>query len=332
MICNLSAGQADIRSRLMKVFNLMKPELKAPQIKNPGYIISLLVIILFSFFHHSSLFTPFLNSDDAILVLMIHDFHLPQDLYYWGANRAGTLIPLIGQIFNKLLHFSPIASESVARYLLLIAGFLGIISLFRSKFIKIIFAVIWFLPPLRMIDVIKYIFGIQYALIGISIFVMNHMYTKSIDKNTIRHHLLLILITLLFILSIWVSDTAVLTVFIILYIHFVFYINKNKPKICKVFFRISELYYIISGLIAGGLFIYYAKSHTMSVENYYNFLDIRIFTDSFRIFTGTIIDLFLFRIDEPFTSIYAYFILFFLLFFILKKGNIKYSENQLKLI
>lgn len=156
----------------------------------------------------------------------------------------------MGQFFHELLHFSPIASESVARYLLLIAGFLGLISLFRSKFIKIIFAVIWFLPPLRMIDVIKYIFGLQYALIGISIF-------------------------------------------IILLIHFVFYLNKNKPSIYKVLFRKSELYYIIFGLIAGGLFIYFAKSHAVRVENHYDLLDLRIFTDSFRIFTRTMMDLFL---------------------------------------
>ena len=300
----------------------MKPELKAPQFKNPVYIISLLVIILFSFFHHSSLFTPFFNSDDAVLVLMIHDFHLPQDLYFWGANRAGTLIPLIGQVFHKLLHFSPIASESVARYLVLIAGFLGFISLFRSKFIKIIFAVIWFLPPLRMIDIIKYIFGLQYALIGISILIMNHMYTKSISRNTIRYHLFLSLITLLFISSIWVSDTAVVTIFFILFIHFIFYFNKNKSNIYKVFFRKSELYYIISGLIAGGLFIYYAKSHAIRVEDYYDFLDIRMFMDSFRIFAGTMIDLFLFRIDEPFTSIYAYLILIFLFIYkVIKNGK-----------
>lgn len=183
-----------------------------------------------------------------------------------------------------------------------------------------------------MIDVIKYIFGLQYALIGISIFIMNQLYTKSIDKNIYRYHLFLLLITLLLILSIWVSDTAMLTVFIILSIHFAFYFNKYKPNIYKVLHRKSELYYIISGLIAGGLLIYYAKSHAIRVENYYDFLDIRIFADSFRIFTGTMIDLFLFRIDEPFTSIYSYLILVFLLFLMLKKGNIKYSKNQVKWI
>ncbi len=308
----------------------MKEQLKAPLSDKLLYLSSVLVIILFSFFHHSSLFSPFLNSDDAVLVLMIHDFYLPQDLYYWGGNRGGTLIPLIGQFFHKVLQFSPIISESVSHYLILIAGFFGFTSLFRSKFIKTVFAVAWFLPPLRMIDVLKYNFGLQYSLIGISVFIINHMHTISIHSNRFRYHFFLLLVIFLNILTIWVSDTAVVTIFIILLIHFIFYFKKNKPVEKKLIFRQSELYYIIAGLFAGGLLIYYAKSHAVKIENFYDFLNIKIIADSFRIFTGMMLDLFLFRINEPFTSLYTYLILIFLLFLILKKKNIKYSDNQLK--
>ena len=52
--------------------------------------------------------------------------------------------------------------------------------------------------------------------------------------------------------------------------------------------------------------------------------------DSLRIFAGMMMNLFMFRIKEPFTSLYTYLILILLLFLMTKKSNIRYSENQLK--
>jgi len=273
--------------------NLWKDKLETLQIKKPVCFLLIIIIILISFFHHSSLFSPFLNSDDAVIALMIHDFHLPQDLYYWGANRGGTFIPLIGQFFNKILHFSAISSESFTRYLILITGYFGIISLFRFRFSKIIFAVVLFLPPLRMIDVIKLGFGQQYALIGISIFFINKVYTQSIEKYRLKHHIYLFLIMIFFISSIWVSDLAFVTILIILIVHIISYFRKNKIIFHTSFAGQPELYYIILGMIAGGLFIYFAKSNSVRVENYYGFLDPGMVADSFRVFTKTIGDLFL---------------------------------------
>ena len=300
------------------------------QARKSVYIISILIIILFSFFHHASLFTPFLNADDAVLVLMIHDYHLPHDLYYWGANRGGTVIPLIGQFFYKFLDFPAIASESFSRYLIHIIGFLGLASLFKSNLTKIVFAVVWFLPPLRMIDVLKVSFAQQYALAGISIFLMNHVHARPIEKYPLQHHILLLLMVVFFIMSVWVSDLSVVTVFVILFIHFIFYLKKKTTTLPDALVRKPGLYYVIPGLVAGGFFIYYAKQHAVNVEDYFGFFDLRIIPDSFRIFTGTMVDLFLFKIKEPFTSLYTYLILIFLLFLLLKKRNIKYTENQSK--
>jgi len=159
---------------------------------------------------------------------------------------------------------------------------------------------------------------------------MNQMDTISAHRNRFRHHLFLSLIVLLDILAIWVSDIAAATIFIILLIQFIFYFRRNRTGIKKSIFRRSELYYIISGLIAGGLLIYYAKSHAVRIEDYYKLLDIETVADSLRIFAGMMMDLFLFRIKEPFTSLYTYLILILLLFLIAKKRNIRYSENQLK--
>jgi hypothetical protein len=308
----------------------MKQGLKTPLLKNSVFVITILVIILFSFFHHSSLYSPFLNSDDAVLVLMIRDFHLPQDLYYWGANRGGALIPLIGQFFFQIVHLSAIESESVTRYLILVAGYLGLISLFRVRFTKIIFAIVWFLPPLRMVDVIKLGFGQQYALIGISIFFINHIYSQSIEKYHFKQYMYLFLITIFFILSIWVSDLAVVTVFIILCVHVITYLKNNKTNFSRLFTGKPELYYMTLGLIAGGLFIYLAKSSSLSVENYYGFLNLKMMTDSFKIFIKTIADLFLFKMKEPFTSLYLYLLVVALFFVVFKRRYIRLTKYQSK--
>jgi hypothetical protein len=52
------------------------------------------IIILLSFSFYSSNFYPLLSSDDALNILMAHYYHLPHDIYCWGQDRGGTLIPL----------------------------------------------------------------------------------------------------------------------------------------------------------------------------------------------------------------------------------------------
>jgi hypothetical protein len=297
-------------------------------LRNIFYYLTLVIIVLFSFFHHSSLYSPFLNSDDAVVALMIHDFNLPQDLYYWEANRFGSLIPMAGQFFYKILHFSPIQSESFTQYLLLIAGFLGFASLFKSNIIKLIFAVVWFLPPVRMIDILKVNQGEQYLLIGISVFFISKLYLNPIEKYRFKKHILLILITITFIASLWVSDLAFATIGIIVIYNAVLYVKHLKVNIYSTILKRSELYYIIFGFIAAALFIYYAKTNAIRVENYYSFFDPKIIIVSLNIFLGTIRDLFLFKIREPFTSLYTYLLLFAILFILLNHKRIKLSKNN----
>ena len=260
---------------------------------------------------------------------MIHNFNLPKDLYFWGGNRFGSLVPLIGQIFNKICAFSPIVSESFAHYLLLIMGFFGFSSLFKSKFNKIIFAVIWFLPPLRMIDILKTGMGEQYALIGMAAFFINKTYSAKIVKFSLKQYLYLALVTLLFILAVWVSDLGVVTIFIILFIYVLFYIKHNRISITGIL-KNPEIYYIIAGLIVGTVFIMYAKKNALKVENYYDFFDPKTLFASTKIFFGTIADLFLFKIKEPFTSVYSYLLIIAIFVVALNYRNIKYRENHVR--
>ena len=87
------------------------------------------------------------------------------------------------------------------------------------------------------------------------------------------------------------------------------------------------MYYIIFGFIAGALFIYYAKANAVKTENYYDFFNLKTTIESLKVFLGTMRDLFLFRIKEPFTSLYTYLLLSGVFFIILNHRKIRLTKN-----
>lgn len=191
------------------------------------YIPVIIIIFLLSFRFYSSLFYPILNSDNGIIVLMIHDFKLPGDLYFWGQDRMGSLIPLAGQIFFKVFGFSALTSESITHYLILLVGFLAFASFFKSYFYRIVFAIIWFFPPIRLIDITQLSFGLHYSLIAIACYLLKLNDMENIRNNIFKHHFILILLTITFITVIWVSDMAIILVVLLILIQLYFYLKKT---------------------------------------------------------------------------------------------------------
>src|SRR3954469_23202364 len=167
--------------------------------KGKLYLLVVGLICLLSFRCYSSLFYPILNSDNAVTILMIYYFKLPHDLYFWGQDRMGSLIPLIGQIFFKIFNLSALRSEAIVHYLILLAGFLAFASFLKSNFLKIIFAIIWFFPPIRLIDTIQLYSGVEYSLIAISCYLLNLYQKTAIQESVLFRHLILFSIALLLI-------------------------------------------------------------------------------------------------------------------------------------
>jgi len=62
------------------------------------YYLLLFLLIFFSFYNFAEIYFPLLNSDMAITILMAQNLNLPGDLYFWGQDRAGSLIPLLANI------------------------------------------------------------------------------------------------------------------------------------------------------------------------------------------------------------------------------------------
>lgn len=289
------------------------------------YYISLIAIILLSFFLYSSRFYPLLNSDDALNVLMAHYYKLPDYFYCWGQDRGGTLIPLLSQIFIKLFGFSALFSVSLSNYLILILGYLGLSSLIKSRYYKIIFAIIWFLPFQRFIDITRFPIGVEYSLIGMAIYLICKIEDKQ-KTNDFGKHALLVLTVLIFIVSVWVSDLSLVSIAILLFVLFVYNYMKNKP------FRIDKttLAYALVGMILCFLFIKYAKSFAVvKTDNYFTVNKLSEIKEALVILKDAFGDVLTFKKNETFVGVYAYFAI---VFFILLGINIFRKKTLVRLV
>lgn len=278
----------------------------------PYFYITIFIIIIISFLCYSSNFYPLLNSDDALNILMAHYYKLPNDLYCWGQDRGGTLIPFISQIFIRLFHLSALTSVSVSNYLLLVIGFFGFASLLKTNYSKILFCLIWFLPFQRFIDILRFPIGIEYSLIGFAIFLITKLQSE-VSFNRVKSNLLLFAIVLILILSVWVSDLATVTIGVLLFILFVFGILKSK----KISISRTVLFYVIFGLISCYLLITYAKSFAiLKAEHYLSLNNIASIKTALKILGSKNIEVLTFQTNEILVSIYSYCVILFLIVFI----------------
>jgi hypothetical protein len=277
-----------------------------------GYYVFVFIIIIVSFLFYSSNFYPLLSSDDALNILMAHYYKLPNDIYCWGQDRGGTLIPLISQIFIKIFHFSAVTSVSFSNYLILIIGFIGFSSLLKTKYNKILFAIIWFLPFQRFIDILRFPIGVEYSLIAASIFLINRLDFKS-ASNRETNNITLAVITLIFIISIWVSDLAIITIGTLLVVLLIFsYFERNAIVLNK-----SILYSLVFGLTACFLFIKFAKSFAIvKSEHYLSINDMNSFKEAALLVVRANMEVLAFKTNEIFVTFYSYLVILFLIVFI----------------
>jgi hypothetical protein len=95
-----------------------------------AYLFPIVIIFLLSFraFSPATAFT--LNSDEASHVLMAYDFRFPTDLYYWGQDRLGSLVPLLAH--GLVWGLGPAVVVGVVHYGLMALGVGCLVSLLHS--------------------------------------------------------------------------------------------------------------------------------------------------------------------------------------------------------
>jgi hypothetical protein len=285
---------------------------------------------MLSFRFYSSLYYPILNSDNAVTILMIHYFKLPHDLYFWDQDRMGSLIPLIGQIPFKFLNLSAITSESIVHYIILILGYFSFAHFIKSHILKVIFAVIWFFPPLRLIDVIQLYYGIHYSLIAMACYLIDYSQKTTTQNNAAKLHFAFFCIVIILIAAVWTSDMALISSFLFIVTH-LFFALKDKKLLSLGYLRISILYTVI-GIATGFIFIRYAKSISVNKNDYTALGDVHSILETCRTFGKTLLDIFLFKANEPFTSLYSYLVLFIVTYVIIQVKKIRIDGANRKLL
>ncbi len=184
------------------------------------------------------------DSDSAIQVLMSKDFQLPRDLYYWGQNRLGSLLPMLAYGLLKILPIHPLYVCSLIQFLFLFIGALFLTSFISDKRLKIVLYALIFLPvnEYNALILIGHPYAAQLFIGSISMwsYSLLNSYTQKYKEDEFRFKqfnitfLLLVMTTLFFGLGIWVSEFNAVLAIIPMYVFFKdknsreFWLNKLK--------------------------------------------------------------------------------------------------------
>ncbi|MCY7284016.1 MAG: hypothetical protein LH679_11360, partial [Cyanobacteria bacterium CAN_BIN43] len=156
-----------------------------------------------------------LSADHAIHILMTHDLVLPDDLYFWGQDRLGSIVPIFAHGLLRLFSLPPVVAVSWAQYFFLLLGFLAFASLLNNPGLKVVFALVWFLPLgnfTRFVE-ISHPYGPQMAFVGLAIVFARQLSDKAESLQPFVRQLLISALTASWFISIWISDFSVVLAF-----------------------------------------------------------------------------------------------------------------------
>lgn len=260
-------------------------------------------ILCASFLLYSSVFYPLLNSDDAVLILMLDSFRIPEDIYFWGQNRVGSIIPLLGQIPLKLFGINLLWSESLTHYLVLILGFIAFSTFLKSKIAKTVFAIVWFLPTDPFLGLVRYSFGLHYSFIAMGLYLIKYYTEHKVIKNSWKY-LLWILAFICFLTAVWITESAIVTVGIILFILLIKQLIEHK----KILYDSIVFSIVAIGL---GLLIIYVLKNVITVNEICEYNQQLLntpsqFISAVSVLFSKIIKSFTFQSRNPFLMVYNY--------------------------
>lgn len=233
-----------------------------------------LSIVVLSFLILSPFFSPFLNSDNAIHILMGYDFHLPSDYYFWGQDRLGSIIPLLTHVLYKVLHVSPALLSSFVLYSLVLLFVLMLSAFIENRWYKVLLCVLLFFPVHTTDHMLRlaHPYAAQYMFILMSISLL-FLFQKAFKKRQdLKAGFLLAGLFLSGVMALWSSEGSIIAVLSIIGAAGIqFRKDKNMTQAVRKFPRMKLGLFLLIGasiIILGACFISYAKSNSMRVASY----------------------------------------------------------------
>jgi hypothetical protein len=192
--------------------------------KDRLFNLGLLTLVVLSFCFYAPCFYPLYNSDHAIHALMSYDLEFPRDLYYWGQNRLGSLLPMLTYPFVKLFRIQPLFMVSIMHYLLLLIPVLIISKFIKRKWILFVLFLAVFFPvtEYRAVLWIGHPYSQQIFCGALFLYFCYLFYSKLLkfheDHTSREIHLSLLLyqflLFLFFALGAWVSELSAILILV----------------------------------------------------------------------------------------------------------------------
>lgn len=290
------------------------------------------LIMLLSFFTFSENFFPLMNSDMAVNILMTPSFQLPGDIYFWGQNRSGSLIPLLTHPLYAATGMSPALAVSIVHYLLLTAGILALFRFIKTAFGRVLVTMIWFFPPWHFIEFLLILYGIQASCVIIAL----NFFDRFIKSEKRAGKIFWInASSMVFIIAVWVSDMAIISVLTLAVTFGIYLLQVRKtghrlPSTGKLIFPVLIVLFWIA---AGWILISYAKSISTPVNTYDKGLtgSMQEIFSNLEIVGGSVWRILFFSSEDWIESVFLWgsLVLVFMLLkgFKRRTGAIKISEN-----
>lgn len=275
-------------------------------LQHKGFVLCVTAIVLYSFFSCSPLYYNYYSSDNAIHVLMASNFDFSTDLYYWGQDRLGSIVPMLAVLPVKM-GCSPVYAVAVVQYLLLLGGFLFFSSFISNKIFKLALCLTWFLPLSVFFAHVEigHPYTGQLFFLGLALYSFEKKYIPS------RSSTWLFVSVFAFLLSAWVSDLMLFVLPI-----YLFYIALSLAKIEeneKYFnikiprFSFKRLLPIIGAVLSGLMFIVLAKKTAPGSHPEYDlvFSPVSKITEGLSLVTNKISDTVIFKVFNVLLSYQA---------------------------
>lgn len=310
--------------------------------KEIGFSLLLVIIVGVSFFFYAPVYYPDYNSDHGIHVLMSYHFELPNDLYYWGQNRLGSLLPFVTSLFVKVFPIHPMYVISIINYSFLLISFFIIKRYLKSNLSVFLFAIVIFWPFTNATPTTDSFNGLLLVghpyssqLLSASIFFLfleklKNAFIKE-DIKLINVYLFLTLSFFGFFLGIWSSEYNAILFLIPLSI-----ISFNKELFRKLIENISRkwfitlsIYSVLLILITISLFKYF-KSTAVNDDtyNHYFISSIEQLKETYLFLIERVFKTFLFRDTYVYENLYFWTLLLVSIYAIFNRGDLSKRNKR----
>ncbi len=291
-----------------------------------------LAIIAFSFYLFAPIFATTLNSDHAVHILMSNHISLPGDLYYWGQDRLGSLLPILTNLFLKIVPVKSITAISLVEYILLFISFYLLQTFLKNYLPKIVLCLLLFIPFHAMVPqvYVGHPYVSQFFIISV-IFYLFRYYQGLAPENKIKRWSAWLFICLLLFMTVWISDLSL--VFVCVFVSAVF-LNaflktwqsglKNLFIPVKVIDFFMHVFVFLLVFIPGIKGITALKSICYNQPGYNGLVNFRTFRKAYSGVYHYFMNSFKFKLENPYVSSYHLIVLIIslvLLVVIIKKSK-----------